>query len=135
MGMNTNTLPSTKAHNLAAYQQGSTHGAVTLNFPAIAWKLIILKIWGELWFLTQHSRDKYTIRGMLWNSLRYSFGLKLHEKFFKRCLLLWKREGENRAVCLPSDNMLNAYQTCKLQTASWKIVLPNSPLFSILINP
>lgn len=43
MGMNTNTFPftETKAGNLSARL---THIAVTLNFPAIAWELIILKI-------------------------------------------------------------------------------------------
>lgn len=127
--MNTNTLPSTKAHNLAAFQQGPTHVAVTLNFPAIAGELIILKIWGELWFLTQHSRDKYMIRGMLWNSQRYSTGLSLRARivFQKVSLAKKKREGRNRALCLPSDNTLSAYQTYKFQITSWKILSQKFP--------
>lgn len=43
MGMNTNTFPFTETEP-GSLSAGLTHAAVTLNFPAIAWKLIILKI-------------------------------------------------------------------------------------------
>lgn len=135
MGMNTNTFPLTEP------QPGSlsarvTHGAVTLNFPAIAWELIILKIWGEFWFLAQHSSDKYMIRGMLWNSQRHSIALWLQKNSPSKGVSCYeKRQGWDRTVSVPSDNMLNAYQTCKVpQNTQKKCYHLNYWFFSILTN-
>lgn len=80
MGMSTHTLLFARTHNLAVFQQSFTHIAVTVYSPAMAGKLIILKIWGEFWFLTQHSWDKCRIREMLWNSQRYFAVKQLHGK-------------------------------------------------------